>query len=66
LLVASEQDEKVTHRTEPTDQIVVEAPSECSTRFAIFDECPLCGGALSAEHAHFRCTSCGWRDSCCD
>lgn len=27
--------------------------------------CPLCGGELRPEHAHFRC-ACGWRDSCCD
>ncbi|MBW4078515.1 MAG: hypothetical protein HIU84_08440 [Acidobacteria bacterium] len=39
---------------------------ECANRFAIFDECPLCGSSLSPEHAHFRCTTCGWRDSCCD
>jgi len=38
----------------------------CINRFATFDGCPLCGSALSAEHAHFRCTTCGWRDSCCD
>jgi hypothetical protein len=31
-----------------------------------FDACPLCGGAMAPEHAHFRCGSCGWRDSCCD
>ena len=31
-----------------------------------FDGCPLCGGAMAPEHAHFRCTACGWRDSCCD
>jgi hypothetical protein len=31
-----------------------------------YAECQLCGGALHAEHAHFRCASCGWRDSCCD
>ena len=30
-----------------------------------FPCCPLCGGELRPEHAHFRC-SCGWRDSCCD
>jgi hypothetical protein len=39
---------------------------ECANRFAIFSECPHCGGSLSPEHAHFKCTSCGWRDSCCD
>jgi hypothetical protein len=31
-----------------------------------FAECPLCGGTMAPEHAHERCTSCGWRDSCCD
>jgi hypothetical protein len=31
-----------------------------------FAECPLCGSGLAAEHAHFRCAACGWRDSCCD
>jgi predicted RNA-binding Zn-ribbon protein involved in translation (DUF1610 family) len=39
----------------------------CETnRFAVFSECPQCGGEMSPEHAHYRCTSCGWRDSCCD
>jgi hypothetical protein len=31
-----------------------------------FADCPMCGGSLAPEHAHFRCTGCGWRDSCCD
>ena len=31
-----------------------------------FDVCPLCDGALVPEHAHYRCSACGWRDSCCD
>jgi hypothetical protein len=48
------------------EQPVAETPADGATRFAVFDECPLCGFALSAEHAHFRCTACGWRDSCCD
>jgi hypothetical protein len=38
----------------------------CRTRFGVFPECPLCGGDLTPEHAHFKCFSCGWRDSCCD
>jgi len=38
----------------------------CSTRFAIFSECPQCGHSLHAEHAHYKCGGCGWRDSCCD
>lgn len=31
-----------------------------------FPECPMCAGDLAPEHAHFRCRTCGWRDSCCD
>jgi hypothetical protein len=39
---------------------------ETRSCFATFTECPLCGGAMTPEHAHFRCGGCGWRDSCCD
>jgi hypothetical protein len=47
------------------------APAACATAAAratlgTFAECPLCGGDLVPEHAHFRCPGCGWRDSCCD
>jgi len=50
------------------DNIADQTPPviECANRFATFAECPHCGGSLSPEHAHFKCTSCGWRDSCCD
>jgi hypothetical protein len=42
-------------------------PAECDrSPLAPLAECPQCGGALTPEHAHYRCTSCGWRDSCCD
>jgi hypothetical protein len=34
--------------------------------FGTFDCCPMCGGDMAPEHAHFRCGGCGWRDSCCD
>jgi len=40
--------------------------SSCRSPLGTFAECPLCGGGLAPEHAHFRCGSCGWRDSCCD
>ena len=49
----------------PVEAPVAPAPLECS-RFGVFDACPLCGGELAPEHAHFRCGACGWRDSCCD
>jgi hypothetical protein len=43
------------------------APACVVTRdpMGTFPCCPLCGGELKPEHAHFRC-ACGWRDSCCD
>jgi transposase len=28
--------------------------------------CMACGDPMRPEHAHYRCPSCGWRDSCCD
>ena len=49
-----------------------EAPSvgpvfdQCRARYGTFTECPLCGNGLIPEHAHYKCTTCGWRDSCCD
>jgi len=44
-----------------------EPPSCIVTRdpMGTFACCPLCGGELQPEHAHYRC-ACGWRDSCCD
>jgi len=35
-------------------------------RLGIFTECQHCGYRLDAEHAHYKCRNCGWRDSCCD
>ena len=43
------------------------APPACSrSPLGTFIDCPHCGGDMAPEHAHFRCTGCGWRDSCCD
>jgi DNA-directed RNA polymerase subunit RPC12/RpoP len=28
-------------------------------------QCPTCGTQMQAEHAHYRCLRCGYRDSCC-
>jgi hypothetical protein len=45
------------------------APPACHwerSPFGTFDCCPMCGGDMAPEHAHFRCGGCGWRDSCCD
>jgi len=53
--------------TRPPDTRTADTrPADRCTRFGVFPECPLCGGALHPEHAHFKCGTCGWRDSCCD
>ncbi|MGH2685181.1 MAG: hypothetical protein ACRDJP_06935 [Actinomycetota bacterium] len=44
----------------------IEASTGEPSRHGTFSECPQCGGAMTAEHAHYRCRACGWRDSCCD
>ncbi|HVT78517.1 MAG TPA: hypothetical protein VHD87_15875 [Acidimicrobiales bacterium] len=50
-----------------TDQPTTTEERACATSpHAIFVECPHCGGDMRAEHAHYRCACCGWRDSCCD
>ena len=48
------------------DGISLDSDGACRTRFGTFAECPLCSGELTPEHAHFKCRTCGWRDSCCD
>lgn len=30
------------------------------------EQCMWCGGPMRPEHAHYKCTACGQRDSCCD
>jgi hypothetical protein len=35
----------------------------CPTDLSI--SCPNCDTKMQAEHAHYRCLSCGYRDSCC-
>ena len=53
----------------PFPPFAAAAPPTCelaTNPFAVFDCCPLCGAEMAPEHAHFRCTGCGWRDSCCD
>lgn len=32
---------------------------------ALGDLCLACGGKLVPEHAHYRCSQCHQRDSCC-
>jgi len=49
-----------------TAEQLVTSAATCNSPRGIFSECQQCGSDLYAEHAHFRCASCGWRDSCCD
>ncbi|MSZ60825.1 MAG: hypothetical protein F2650_05600 [Actinobacteria bacterium] len=49
-----------------TDKQSTSQNDSCRTRYGTFAECPLCTGDLTPEHAHFKCRTCGWRDSCCD
>jgi Zn finger protein HypA/HybF involved in hydrogenase expression len=35
----------------------------CPTDLSI--QCPNCDTKMQAEHAHYRCPTCGYRDSCC-
>lgn len=56
-----------TTTTPSTDtSAAAEAPICEMSRHGIFLDCPQCGGDMAPEHAHYRCTGCGWRDSCCD
>jgi hypothetical protein len=50
----------------PTEPAPLDGRRLDRSPFATFECCPNCGGDLAPEHAHFRCSGCGWRDSCCD
>jgi hypothetical protein len=53
--------------TEAAPPLAADRPAVCEmSRHGIFLDCPQCGGDMAPEHAHYRCTGCGWRDSCCD
>ncbi|MGA1074576.1 MAG: hypothetical protein ACO307_05495 [Ilumatobacteraceae bacterium] len=53
---------------QPTTSMPIAADStgSCRSIHGTYPECPLCGADLFPEHAHFKCSGCGWRDSCCD
>jgi hypothetical protein len=50
----------------PTESVPATTCGLDRSPLAPFADCPLCGGDLAPEHAHYRCGACGWRDSCCD
>jgi hypothetical protein len=37
----------------------------CATPRDLSTTCPSCGTQMQPEHAHYRCGTCGYRDSCC-
>ena len=49
----------VTAAPEPTEPAAGEKQCDLSTT------CPNCGSQMLPEHAHYRCSACGYRDSCC-
>lgn len=53
--------------TDAAQPFAADRPVVCEmSRHGIFLDCPQCGSDMAPEHAHYRCTGCGWRDSCCD
>ncbi|MBP9204162.1 MAG: hypothetical protein KBG28_09380 [Kofleriaceae bacterium] len=49
-----------------------EAPGQAATAATsprrgcdLASTCPTCGTMMQPEHAHYRCLTCGYRDSCC-
>ncbi|MSZ56243.1 MAG: hypothetical protein F2594_02795 [Actinobacteria bacterium] len=61
---------RVVEETNATETATTAAPTptfdQCRARYGTFSECQLCGADLIPEHAHYKCRTCGWRDSCCD
>ena len=39
------------------------APARSTCDLSII--CPTCSTQMQPEHAHYRCATCGYRDSCC-
>ncbi|MGE3459905.1 MAG: hypothetical protein AB7O24_32650, partial [Kofleriaceae bacterium] len=54
--------------TPPTtvDTGKVASPSQAPRGTCDLDmTCPTCATLMQPEHAHYRCATCGYRDSCC-
>lgn len=56
----------MSHASPNASEFVPAAVESCRSPLGTYPECPLCGSSLFPEHAHFKCSGCGWRDSCCD
>ncbi len=49
---------------EPGDHLEVQAQAPRGT-CDLASTCPNCSTLMQPEHAHYRCLTCGYRDSCC-
>lgn len=51
----------------PPTTVAVEAATAESPRGTcdLASACPNCNTMMQPEHAHYRCLTCGYRDSCC-
>jgi len=52
----------------PTTIDTARASAEATTPRGTCDlasTCPNCSTLMQPEHAHYRCATCGYRDSCC-
>lgn len=71
--IATVAPKAIARRPPRCEQAVAVAPvgAECGAGHEPRDEhdlsttCPSCGTEMRPEHAHYRCPTCGYRDSCC-
>jgi hypothetical protein len=49
-------------RREPPKQL---APEDRAPECDLSTTCPNCSTLMQPEHAHYKCGTCGYRDSCC-
>lgn len=51
----------VARAVEATDDVANDPVKQCD----LSTTCPNCNSQMQPEHAHYRCGTCGYRDSCC-
>jgi Zn finger protein HypA/HybF involved in hydrogenase expression len=49
----------------PAISVAAEAAIDPVKHCDLSTTCPQCDGQMQPEHAHYKCTRCGYRDSCC-
>jgi len=48
-------------RVQPKAEAALDPVKHCD----LSTTCPQCDSQMQPEHAHYRCSHCGYRDSCC-